>query len=106
MPIYWSRKEGVSLKESRTFLQAIFNSTVLITSPLFFYFLILTPAFLRATQGTKGQLFHWAIKYGSLGTLDKEDIFCVLREVNYERKESDLPKIQYRLLFRENTKAI
>ena len=31
-------------------------------------------------------------KYSSLGTLDKEDIFCVLREVNYDRKESDLPK--------------
>ena len=36
------------------FFQAILNWTVLITSLLFFCFLILAPAFLRATQGTKG----------------------------------------------------
>ena len=44
---------------------------------VFLFFFILIPAFLRATQGTKGLLYNWAIKYGSLGNFrQRKHVLC------------------------------
>ena len=93
MPIDWSGKKQVSLYESRNVCKLSSTQLFWLLGHCFSIFLILVPAVLRATQGTKGLLYNWTIKYGSLGNFRyKENMFCVLREVNYEREETDLPK--------------
>ena len=59
---------------------------------VFLFFLSLFRQFCELHRVPKDYFITGQLNTVRWGTLDKENMFCVLREVNYEREETDLPK--------------
>ena len=92
MPIDWSGKKEVSLYESRTFYKLSSTQLFWLLRHCFSIFWSLFRHLCELHRVPKDNFITGQLNTVRKGSLDKEKIFCVRREVNYEREEGDLPK--------------